>query len=221
MPNGYRTLATRTGVRYWLLLWPLAILAGCNGDIKIPAVGYLAEPVAAPAAEIQSAQFAPGRVLALPRPADLGRTVEAVQMLSARYDSQTFVFEGRLSITPERFVLVGVDGMGRRAMTVTWDGRSLTIESAPWLPATIPPASMLADIVLLYWPEAAVHKALAPAGCTLLATAKSRKVRCGNDIVLIAKYDWPSGAKWDGTLQYSNLAWGYEIEAQSKEMTPK
>src|SRR5262252_383930 len=194
MPNGYRTLATRTGVRYWLLLWPLAILTGCNGNMKIPAVGYLAEPVAAPAADIQSAQFAPGRVLALPRPADLGRTVEAVQMLSARYDNQTFVFEGR---------------------------RSLTIESAPWLPASIPPASMLADIVLLYWPEAAVHKALAPAGCTLLATAKSRKVRCGNDIVLIAKYDWPSGAKWDGTLQYSNLAWGYEIEAQSKEMSPK
>jgi len=208
MPNGYWTLATRTGVRYWPLLLPLAILTGCNGNVKIPAVGYFAEPVGAPAADIQSAPFAPGRVLALPRPADLGRTVEAVQMLTARYDSQTFVVEG-------------VDGMGRRAMTVTWDGRSLSIESAPWLPASIPPASMLADIVLLYWPEAAVHKALAPAGCTLLATAKSRKVRCGNDIVLIAKYGWPSGAKWDGTLQYSNLAWGYEIEAQSKEMTPK
>ena len=225
MPNGYWTQATRTGGRYWPLLLPLALLTGCNGNVKIPAVGYfagpVAGPVAAPAADIQSAPFAPGRVLALPRPADLGRTVEAVQMLTARYDSQTFVVEGRLSITPERFVLVGVDGMGRRAMTVTWDGRSLTIESAPWLPASIPPASMLADIVLLYWPEAAVHKALAPAGCTLLATAKSRKVRCGNDIVLIAKYGWPSGAKWDGTLQYSNLAWGYEIEAQSKEMTPK
>jgi Protein of unknown function (DUF3261) len=221
MANGYLTLATRTGVRYSPLLLPLAILAGCTGDTMVPVVGYLAEPVATPVVESQFALFAPGRVLVLPHPADLGRTVEAVQMLSARYDSQTFVFEGRLSITPERFVLVGLDGMGRRAMTVTWDGRSLNIESAPWLPATVRPGSMLADIVVLYWPEAAVRKALAPAGCKLLVTAKSRKVRCDNDTVLIAKYDWPAGAKWDGALQYSNLAWGYEIEAQSKEMTPK
>ena len=208
-------------MRHWPLLLPLAMLAGCTGDTKIPFAGYLAAPVAAPVAEIQVAPFAPGRDLALPRPADLGRTVEAVQMLSARYDGQTFAFEGRLSISPERFMLVGVDGMGRRAMTVTWDGRSLTIESAPWLPASVRPGSMLADIVVLYWPEAAVHKALAASGCKLLATEKSRKVRCGNDTVLVAKYDWPSGAKWDGTLQYANLAWGYEIEAQSKELTPK
>jgi Protein of unknown function (DUF3261) len=220
MQNGNRTLSTRRGVRYSPLLLPLAILTGCTGDTKIPVIGSLAVP-AAPVAETQSALLAPGRVLALPPPADLGRPVEAVQMLSARYDGQTFVFEGHLNITAERLILVGVDGMGRRATTVTWDGRSLNIESAPWLPASVRPGSMLADIVVLYWPEAAVHKALAPAGCKLVATAKSRKVRCGNDTVLMAKYDWPTGAKWDGTLRYSNLAWGYEIEAQSKEMTPK
>jgi hypothetical protein len=201
-------------VHYALLLLPLA--AGCTADTKIPVIGHLAEAVAEP----QAAQFAPGRDLALPVPADLGRSVEAAQMLSLKYDGQTFAFEGRISITPERLVLVGVDGMGRRAMTATWDGRSLAMESAPWLPSKVRPGSMLADIVLLYWPEATVRKALAPAGCILLATAKSREVRCGNDTVLTAKYDWPAGAKWNGTLSYSNLAWGYEIEAQSKEIRP-
>jgi len=214
MSNGYRTLATRTGVHYALFL--LSLAAGCSTDTVSP-LAYLAKPVV----ERQVAQFAPGRDLALPVPADLGRTVEAAQMLTARYDGQTFAFEGRISITPERLVMVGVDGMGRRAMTATWDGRSLATESAPWLPSNVRPASMLADLVVLYWPEAAVHKALAPAGCKLLATAKSRQVRCGNDTVLTAKYDWPAGAKWNGTLQYSNLAWGYEIDAQSKEITPQ
>jgi len=214
MSNRCRTLATKTGVHNLLVLLPLAALAACTTDTTTPVLGYVAETVAEP----QFAQFAPGRVLALPFPADLGRSVEAAQMLSARYDSQTFLFEGRISITPERLVLVGVDGMGRRAMTATWNGSSLAIESAPWLPASVRPGSMLADIILLYWPESVVRKALAPTGCTLFATAKSRKVRCGNDTVLIAKYDWPAGARWDGTLQYSNLAWGYAIEAQSKEM---
>jgi hypothetical protein len=210
MSNRFRTSA-RTGVHCALLLLPLA--AGC-ADTKIPVIGHLAESVAEPPA----AQFAPGRDLALPVPADLGRSVEAAQMLSVKYDGQTFAFEGRISITPERLVLVGVDGMGRRAMTASWDGRSLAMESAPWLPSRVRPGSMLADIVVLYWPEAAVRQALAPAGCKLLATAKSREVRCGNDAVLTAKYDWPAGAKWNGTLAYSNLAWGYEIEAQSKEI---
>lgn len=214
MSNGYRTLAMRTGVHFALFL--LSLAAGCTTDTMTP-LAYLAEP----GVERQVAQFAPGRDLALPVPADLGRPVEAEQMLTATYDGQTFAFEGRISITPERLVMVGVDGMGRRAMTATWDGRSLAIESAPWLPPNVRPGSMLADIVVLYWPEAAVRKALAPAGCKLLASEKSRKVRCGNDTVLTAKYDWPAGAKWNGALRYSNLAWGYEIDAQSKEITPQ
>jgi hypothetical protein len=201
-------------VHYALLLLPLA--TGCTAD-AIPMIGHLPKA----AAEPQVAQFAPGRDLALPLPTDFGRTVEAAQMLSAKFDGQTFALEGRISITPERLALVGVDGMGRRAMTATWDGRSLAMEAAPWLPSSVRPGSMLADIVVLYWPEAAVRKALAPAGCKLLATAKSREVRCGNDTVLTATYDWPAGAKWNGTLHYSNLAWGYEIEAQSKEITPQ
>ena len=207
-------MATPTGVHCSLLLLSLAILSGCTTKAMTTAFGYLAGS----GTESQVAEFAPGRVLALPLPADLGRTVEAAQLLSARYDGQTFLFDGRISITPERLVLVGVDGMGRRAMTATWDGRSLGIESASWLPASVRPGSMLADIVVLYWPEAAVSKALASAGCKLLVTAKSREVRCGNDTVLTAQYDWPAGGKWNGTLRYSNLAWRYEIEAQSKEM---
>jgi hypothetical protein len=216
MSNRYRISATRTGARCSLVFLSLAIFTGCTANTMSPAFGLLVGSVA----KSQDAEFAPGRVLALPLPADFGRTVEAAQMLSASYDSQTFLFEGRISITPERLVLVGVDGMGRRAMTATWDGHSLTLESAPWLPASVRPGSMLADIVILYWPEAAVRKALAPTGCTLRLTGKSREVRCGNDTVLTANYDWPAGAKWNGTLRYSNLAWHYEIEAQSKEITP-
>jgi hypothetical protein len=217
MSSRQRTLATRTRLQQALVFLSLAMLTGCTANTMTPAFGLLAGSVA----KTQEAEFAPGRFLALPLPAEFGRTVEAAQMLSAKYDSQTFLFEGRISITPERLVLVGVDGMGRRAMTATWDGRKLSIESAPWLPASIRPASMLADIVMLYWPEAAVRKSLAPSGCTLLLTPRSREVRCGNDTVLMAKYDWPAQAKWNGTLQYSNLAWRYEIEAQSKEITPQ
>lgn len=161
--------------------------------------------------------LAPGEPLALPRPADLGRSVEAAQLITARRDGQTFVFEGRLSITPERFLLAGVDSLGRRAMTVTWTDAGLEVETAPWVPPALRPGSMLADIVVLYWPQAAVQRALTPAGGTLGADDHRRTVRIGDKEVLHAEHSWAEGAPWTGTLRYSNLAWGYEIEVQSTE----
>jgi hypothetical protein len=76
---------------------------------------------------------------------------------------------------------------------------------------------MLADIILIYWPEAAVRGAL-PAGGELLQEARGRTVRVNGKDVLRVDYDWAAGARWNGTLRYSNFAWGYEIEVQSSEL---
>lgn len=178
---------------------------------------------AAPDAAVQRADaplIAPGEPLALPRPAELGRSVEASQLITASRGGQTFVFEGRLSVTPERFLLAGIDTMGRRAMTVTWTDAGVTAETAPWLPEGLRPGSMLADIVALYWPEAAVRRALAPAGGELKADAHRRSVTLDGKEVLRAEHSWAAGAPWTGTLRYANLAWGYEIEVQSTEVAP-
>ena len=173
-----------------------------------------------PVRAAEKALLGPHYALLLPSPAELGRQVEMTQFLTAKYKDDQFTFEGRLSISPEKLVLAGVDGMGRRAMTVTWDGHDMTVERAPWLPESLRPASILADIVVLYWPEKAVRRALAPSGCVLLATPKSRRVRCGSAEVLRAKFDWAADGPWTGTVQYSNLAWGYEIGIQSQELDP-
>jgi len=187
-----------------LLLWLSACAAVPGGD----------------GADARAPLLAPGEPLALPRPADLGRRVEAAQLITATRDGQTFVFEGRLSITPERFLLAGVDSLGRRAMTVTWTDAGLEVETAPWLPPALRPGSMLADIVVLYWPEAAVRSALAPAGGTLAADAHRRTVRIDGKEVLRAEHSWAEGTPWTGTMRYANLAWGYEIEVQSTEAAP-
>ena len=168
----------------------------------------------------EEALLGPHTALALPSPADLGRRVETTQLLTAKYKDEQYSFEGRLSITPDRLVLAGLDGMGRRAMTVTWDGRKMLVERASWLPEAVHPGSILADIVVLYWPEKAVRRALARSGCTLQVTTKMRHVRCGSTEVLRARYDWATDGKWTGTVQYSNLAWGYDIGVQSQELDP-
>lgn len=107
--------------------------------------------------------FAPGRVLHLPAPADLGRNVEWLQKITIHHGDDTFAFEGRISVTPERFHLVGLDGLGRRAMEVTWERNGTVVATrADWLPPQVKPGSMLADIVLLYWPRDVLRQSGSP-----------------------------------------------------------
>jgi hypothetical protein len=184
----------------------LVLLAGCAAILPLPAPPDPTAPL-----------IGPGQRLNLPRPADLGRSTVVTQLITASGYGQTFVLEVNLSVTPERVTLVGLDGIGRRAITIAWTDHSVTAEIAPWVPETLRPGSMLADIIVIYWPEAVVRRAL-PAGGEVVQEARGRTIRINGADVLRVDYGWAQGARWNGTLRYSNLAWGYDIEVQSSEI---
>ena len=198
-------------------------LAGCTNlsgtlvqlDEKAPMP--LASPVQAALAS-QATLIGPNTAIVLPKPREMGRSLEVVQLVTLQFAGQSLTFDARLSITPDRLVLVGIDGMGRRAMTVVWNGETMTVETAPWLPSAARPASMLSDVVVLFFPIGAVRQALAAAGCELAITKRTRVVRCGEGQIIQAEYDEQSTALWNGKLRYSNLAWGYEAEVRSAEL---
>jgi hypothetical protein len=163
-----------------------------------------------------SVRVAPGLVLVLPKPSDLGRRLEASQLITAHYGDQTFVFEGHLSATPDRLLLLGLDPMGRKALSVTWTDAGIHAETAPWLPEQLHPENMLADIVMLYWPEESVRNALVNSGGTLAVGAHFRSITTGDKEVIRA--DYSGDDPWNGTLRYRNIAWGYGLEVQSVEV---
>ena len=191
----------------------LVLLAGCAEVLSVTAILPASEPK-----DPKAPLIAPGQRLTLPPPADLGRKILARQLITARAYGQTFVLEVNLSATPDRVMLVGLDSMGRRAMTISWNDREVTAETAPWVPDVLRPGSMLADIVVIYWPEAAVRKALPPGG-EVIEEEGGRTIRINGNNVLHVDYGWAPGAQWNGTLRYTNSAWGYEIEVQSSETT--
>ncbi len=160
--------------------------------------------------------IAPGVTMDLPFTRVPGRAVDAVQRVTAHYQDRTVVFEGRISATPERFLLVSLDTLGRRAMTVTWTAAGVHAEAAPWLPASVRAENMLADIVLIYWPEAAVRAALTGASLEVTAGRRSVRSRSGGEVVRI---DYGTGVSgpWSGLLHLHNLAWGYGLDIQSQE----
>jgi hypothetical protein len=163
-----------------------------------------------------SVRIAPGLDLVLPSPGTLGRTLQATQLVTAHYQDRTVLFEGHVSASPAQVLLVVVDQFGRRALSVTWNDAALTYTAAPWLPATLRPQSMLADIVVLYWPAPVVRRALAPSGGTLVTAPGVRSVVLGGREIIHAEYQ-PSapGETWAGHARYRNLPWGYDLDIQS------
>lgn len=182
------------------------MLAGCT----------MAPPV--PPADSGTVRVAPDIAVRLPAPASLGREIEATQLVSAHYGDQTYVFEAHLSAQADHFLLQCLDGFGRKAMTVTWSPDGVKADVAPWLPGQLRPENMLADIVLIYWPDAEVSRALAAGGGRLTAGRDTRSIagESGEAIHI----DYASADPWNGALRYRNLAWGYGLDIQSVENRP-
>lgn len=156
--------------------------------------------------------MARGIVLALPAPGDLGRDVEAVQMVTARRGEETHVFEARLSVNRERLLLVGTDSLGRRAMTVTWKAGSVTAERAEWLPEALRPENILADIMLLYWPQAVLERTVD--GAAVIPEPAGRRI--GTEVTV----RWEGADPWTGRARLVNASFGYELDIRSVVVGP-
>ena len=199
-------------VRRLLVIAVPVILGACAQPADVTA------PLGVPTTA--GALIAPSRRIVLPQPAELGRLVEARQLVTVQFLGTTMAFESRLSVTANKLNLVCMDPLGRRAMTIVWDGKKLDVEVAPWMPETVKPGSLLADLVLIYWPEKAARAALADVAGEVRVSGRSRTVRIDGQDVLRADYGWPAGAAWNGKLHYTNLAWGYVVDVQSVELKP-
>ena len=162
-------------------------------------------------------RMAPGVVLVLPEPAELGRDVEAAQLVQARYGTQGFAFEAQISVTSERLLLACVDQFGRIALSLRWEQRRLDAQRTPSLPDAIRSENILADIMLMFWPEPSIRRGLAASGATFASGPGWRVVRNGAEDVIRAE---APETPWNGAFRYRNLAWGYTLDVQSVEVMP-
>jgi hypothetical protein len=161
------------------------------------------------------ARIAPDLQFVIPGPQELGRCVDVVQLINARYRDRTFVFEGRLSTSSERLQLVGLDGFGRRALSIVWEGDHVSFDPAPWLPDALKPENILADIAIVYWPEEAVRRGLAGSEAVLRTDKRERSISTRGNEVITVTYDTSNGETWPQSAKYRNIAFGYELDLRS------
>ncbi len=151
------------------------------------------------------------------RPADLGRTVEAIQLVSVRRGEDALFFEIRISVTREQLRLVALDSLGQRLMTIRWTAEGVVSEKAPTLPAVVSPERLLLDLVVILWPQQAVERALARTGASLTVQPRGRTIGIRGRDVLRAQLGWEQGAAWVGELSYLNVSRGYTVDVRSRE----
>lgn len=181
-------------------------------------VAAMTTACATPTPEIASSAVPmPGAFLDRVRPADLGRDVDAVQLVSVSRDSAAFTLEVRLSVRAQQLRFVAQDMIGQRLMTVRWNGTDVVEERSPNLPAFVVPKGLLADLVAICWPESVVRQALEPIGATLSAQNDERIILAGGRETMRATRSWGPQAPWTGRLSYRNVRAGYTVDVQSVE----
>ncbi|WP_235844706.1 DUF3261 domain-containing protein [Cupriavidus agavae] len=167
-------------------------LASCVVVAGLLALGGCATPAPqdAGAPAVQSAQpSATVPLLRLP-PASLGRTLHLQQQITVQYPSpqgeQSRDLLALLEADASHTRLAAVAG-GQVLARLDWDGTDLRVTRAPWAPPELLPERILNDLQLSLWPVAAIQAAL-PAGWRLEATADSRQLRAGAEVVAEIRY---------------------------------
>jgi len=71
---------------------------------------------------------------------------------------------------------------------------------------------------MIYWPADQVNAALKASGGHVTTSAHGRSIANAKGEVIQA--DYSGDDPWNGSLHYSNLAWGYALDVQSVEVRP-
>ncbi|MBS0537577.1 MAG: DUF3261 domain-containing protein [Proteobacteria bacterium] len=193
--------------------WRLSLRTGVTAMIAVAIMACTTpDPEIASSAVPASAAF-----LDHVQPADLGRDVDAAQLVSVSRDSAVFTIQVRLSVRREELRFVAQDMIGQRLMSVQWKGAVVNEERSPNLPAFIVPKGLLADLVAICWPEEIVRKALASSGSTLVIRNNERIILAKSGETMRAARSWGPQASWTGRLSYRNVRAGYTVDVQSME----
>ena len=159
--------------------------------------------------------ISPGLSITVPGPTTLGRDAVVSQTVTANFRGGSYVLQGYVNIGANSLELAALDGFGRRLFTVHWRDGAFDYQPTAAMPSALRPANMLADLAIIYWPEAALKPALAQAGAELATTAAGRSITVGGREVI--HVDYVEGSGWTGRALYRNLAFGYTLDIQSVE----
>jgi len=138
-----------------------------------------------------------------------GQPIEVSQFLSGNFQAQNVQFQTALSLTEDRLLLIGIDGMGRRAFELRWDQNGVTTSKAPWMPKELKADFILRDIMLIFWPLEHM------ADLDIHEEPGKRQLWRDNKLIATVRGNVKNSA-WAGTYRIENHVFGYTLNIVSK-----
>ena len=157
-----------------------------------------------------------GRLRLALSPASFGTTVSLQQHVHVEYAGRDADLDALLDISPDSLTLVGLT-LGRRVMTLRFDGTRLTEERHPLVPGEVQGADILTDMQLALWPVDAVRGGL-PSPWSVEELAGTRLFSVGGRRAIEITYE--GTPRWSGTVTLRDLLSGYRLVVQSALLDP-
>lgn len=151
-------------------------------------------------------------------PAELGRSVAALQKVSGSRDGSEYVLLFQLEVDPERLAMVGSTVGGNTLFSLEYSGGNLNTSVSPLVPAQVDPAWVLADLQLAFWPQAAIENGLAQSQFRLQYAPGSRELYFGRERLIRVEYS--AGDPWSGPVLFKNYKFDYEYRIETLRQEP-
>jgi hypothetical protein len=153
-------------------------------------------------------------VLRLPATPGYPGAVAAFQTIHVVRGDQTGDVQALVELSAPQLVMVLTQPLGPRLATIAWTADGIDIERAPGAPAAaVQPEDVLADLVLAFWPEAAVRENLRD-GLALVVQSDRRLVMRGD--ALLIEVERNDADPWNGTVRLDNRLVGYQLTIVSQ-----
>lgn len=155
----------------------------------------------------------PARPLAAPSAAG---DLAVSQVVRGAVGSREVTINAVVSVKGNEMSVVGLNAMGVRLFTVTYDGTTVnTQQHSSGLRAQIRPEWLLADLQFVFWPLASLEGPLRQAGFEISEPSPgTRRLRRGERLVSEAHYAGDNA--WTGRSWLVNLEQGYSLQIDSE-----
>lgn len=180
-----------------------------------------APPVAAPAPEATPApRDAAPTPLAPPPLAPPGAVGarSAAQVIRAAFGARTVTLRTSIQVNDAGLEVVGVTATGQRLFSARYDGTKITADKSPFVPASLDPARVLADMQLALWPLPAVQAAFRERGFSVSEPFAGVR-RLMRDDQLLAEVHYTGADAWNSRLWFVSFEFDYSLTIDTTTTT--
>jgi hypothetical protein len=142
----------------------------------------------------------------------------AAQVIRAAYGARTVTLRTSIQVNDAGLEVVGVTATGQRLFTARYDGTKISADKSSFVPASLDPARVLADMQLALWPLPAVQAAFREQGFSVSEPFAGVR-RLMRDDRLLAEVHYTGADPWNGRLWFVSFEFDYSLTIDSTTTT--